>query len=349
MKTEAIDVSKYQGEIDWKKVKESGIESAIIRAGYGRDTMDKYFAYNAEQAIANDIPVGFYWFIYATSINRAIENADMFHSLIKKYKDKITMKVWADWEYDSDNNSIKNGVVQTKESRTLIVKAFLKRLQEYGYEVGVYANPDYINGKFGDLSEYPLWLAWYGGTEEDIKKYNPFMWQYSSKGTVPGIEGNVDMNYCYGELPKQEKETEEKAVEVNTAGKISVNYYSKAKEGNVKLSANFKAKEFACNDGSDPIFISPSLVEVLQKIRSHFGKAVNINSGYRTPTYNKKVGGATYSQHLYGTAADIRINGVKPKDIAAYAETLLPNTGGIGIYNNFVHVDVRKTKSRWNG
>lgn len=125
--------------------------------------------------------------------------------------------------------------------------------------------------------------------------------------------------------------------------------YSKAKNGNTKLSANFKVREFACNDGSDPIFISSELVEVLQKIRDHFGKPVNINSGFRTASYNKKVGGATYSQHLYGTAADIRISGVSPKSIAAYAETLLPNKGGIGTYRDFVHIDVREVKSRWNG
>ena len=128
-----------------------------------------------------------------------------------------------------------------------------------------------------------------------------------------------------------------------------IHCYSKAKEGNTKLSGNFKVKEFACKDGSDVIFIAPDLIDVLQKIRNHFGKAVHINSGYRTPAYNKKVGGATYSQHLYGTAADIRINGVEPKDIADYAETLLLSTGGIGRYKNFVHVDVREKKSRWNG
>lgn len=131
--------------------------------------------------------------------------------------------------------------------------------------------------------------------------------------------------------------------------KIVVHAYSKAKEGNVKLAPNFKVREFACNDGSDVVFVAPELVEILQKIRTHFGKAVNINSGYRTVSYNKKVGGATYSQHLYGTATDIYISGVKPKDIANYVETLMPNTGGIGIYSTFVHVDVRRTKSRWNG
>lgn len=130
---------------------------------------------------------------------------------------------------------------------------------------------------------------------------------------------------------------------------VSVKAYSKAKEGNVKLATNFTVKEFACNDGSDVVLVSPDLVKILQKIRTHFGKAVTINSAYRTPPYNKKVGGATYSQHVYGTAADIRINGVTPKQIAAYAETLLPNKGGIGIYPTFCHVDVRAAKSRWNG
>ena len=129
----------------------------------------------------------------------------------------------------------------------------------------------------------------------------------------------------------------------------SVKAYSKAKDGTKALSANFKVREFACKDGSDVIFISSGLVQVLQAIRSHFGKPVTINSAYRTPTYNKKVGGETYSQHQYGTAADITVSGVSPKDVAAYAETLLPGTGGIGIYSTFTHVDVRAVKSRWKG
>ena len=130
---------------------------------------------------------------------------------------------------------------------------------------------------------------------------------------------------------------------------MKVNVYSKSKDGNKNLSANFKVKEFACKDGSDPIFISMELVEVLQKIRTHFGKPVTINSAYRTPTHNKKEGGATYSQHLYGTGADIVVSGVQPKEVAKYAETLLVGKGGIGIYAGFTHVDVREVKSRWNG
>lgn len=130
---------------------------------------------------------------------------------------------------------------------------------------------------------------------------------------------------------------------------VTVKAYSKAKDGNKKLSDNFRVSEFACQDGSDVIFIAPSLVTILQKVRNHFGKAVTINSGYRTPTHNKKVGGTTYSQHLYGTAADIVVKGVAPKTVAAYVETLMPKKGGIGIYDSFVHVDCREVRSRWNG
>lgn len=130
---------------------------------------------------------------------------------------------------------------------------------------------------------------------------------------------------------------------------ITVKVYSKSKDGNKYLSKNFRVKEFASKDGADPIFISDQLVELLQKIRDHFGKAVVITSGYRSAKHNKAVGCATYSQHLYGTAADIKVTGVKPSVVADYAETLLVGTGGIGIYGTFVHVDVRAVKARWNG
>ena len=130
---------------------------------------------------------------------------------------------------------------------------------------------------------------------------------------------------------------------------MTINAYSKSRDGNKKLSANFKVKEFACTDGSDPIFIDSELVSVLQKIRTHFGKAVTITSAYRTPTKNEAVGGTTYSQHLYGRAADIKVNGVSPERVAAYAGKLLPNKGGIGKYQTFTHIDIRENCSRWNG
>lgn len=137
---------------------------------------------------------------------------------------------------------------------------------------------------------------------------------------------------------------------------MAIKAYSYAKDGSKKLSANFVVKEFRCKDGSDPIFIDSELVELLQKIREHFGKPVHINSAYRTAAHNKAVKGATYSQHCYGMAADIRIQGVDVETLATYAETLLKNTGGIGRYPvktgrpaGWVHIDTRAVKSRWVG
>lgn len=130
---------------------------------------------------------------------------------------------------------------------------------------------------------------------------------------------------------------------------ISVNVYSKAKDGNKQLSKNFRVKEFACQDGTDTILVNPKLIVLLQKVRDHFGKPVTINSAYRTEAHNKKVGGSVYSQHKYGTAADVKIAGISPKTIATYVNTQMPNSGGIGVYSSFCHIDVRATKSRWNG
>lgn len=131
---------------------------------------------------------------------------------------------------------------------------------------------------------------------------------------------------------------------------MALEVYSLARDGSRYLSKNFQVKEFRCRDGSDPIFIDSELVTLLQKVRDHFGRPVVINSAFRTASYNaKQKNAAKYSQHLYGKAADIWIAGVSVDTLAAYAETLLPNKGGIGRYHadGFVHVDVRKAKSRW--
>lgn len=127
-----------------------------------------------------------------------------------------------------------------------------------------------------------------------------------------------------------------------------VHAYSLAKDGNVQLTANFKVREFACKDGSDPIFISSGLASVLQQIRSFFKKPVTITSAYRTASHNKREGGSAQSRHLYGMAADIVVQGVAPLVVAEYADSLLPGTGGIIVYpkRGFVHIDVRKQKYR---
>lgn len=130
---------------------------------------------------------------------------------------------------------------------------------------------------------------------------------------------------------------------------IQVNAYSLAADGNRQASKNFKVREFRSKDGADAIFVSPQLVELVQRIRDHFGRPLIINSAYRTTSHNKAVGGARHSQHLYGTAADIVVSGVHPSAVADFAESLLPDSGGIGRYAGFTHVDVRPNKSRWKG
>lgn len=131
----------------------------------------------------------------------------------------------------------------------------------------------------------------------------------------------------------------------------TVTAYSRSGDGALPLERNFKVSEFACRDGSDAVFVSPQLVEVLQQIRDHFRAAVIINSGYRTPTHNAKVGGAAASQHLYGTAADITVRGHAPAEVGAYARALMPDFGGVGVYakKGFTHVDVRQRRADWQG
>ena len=127
---------------------------------------------------------------------------------------------------------------------------------------------------------------------------------------------------------------------------MSVTTYSKT--NNKALSKNFKVLEFACK-GNDcnTVKIDTKLVEYLQKIRDHFGKAVTINSGYRCSKHNKRVGGATASYHVKGQAADIVVAGIKPAEVAKYAESI--GVLGIGLYDNFVHIDTRTKKSFWRG
>ena len=136
---------------------------------------------------------------------------------------------------------------------------------------------------------------------------------------------------------------------------MSICEYSLRRDSTRQLSPSFRVREFGCK-GSDVVLLDEELVVLLQCIREHFGKPVTITSGYRTAAHNKSVGGAAYSQHLYGRAADIRVQGIPVEQLAAYAETCLPGTGGIGRYPpragravGWVHVDTRPAKSRWTG
>lgn len=113
-----------------------------------------------------------------------------------------------------------------------------------------------------------------------------------------------------------------------------------------KVGQHFKVKEFACKDGSQVVFIDDHLVSILDILRNQVGKPVHINSGYRTPTRNKAVGGAKYSYHMRGMAADIRVNGISAKEIANKLNKIIPDECGIIVYSTWVHIDTREKKYR---
>ena len=126
----------------------------------------------------------------------------------------------------------------------------------------------------------------------------------------------------------------------------NVKTFSKKKDGNTKLSANFRVREFACNNGSDNIKIDLDNVKQLQKIRDHFGKSITITSGYRTVAHNIKIGGSKQSYHCKGQAADIVIKGVDPLKVYLYADSIGVN-GAIYYPNSrFCHIDTRPNKYR---
>ena len=109
---------------------------------------------------------------------------------------------------------------------------------------------------------------------------------------------------------------------------------------------HFWREELACNCMCGQDTIDYELADLLDSIREYFGVPVTVTSGNRCPSYNAEIGGGLHSQHLLGKAADIKVKGVKPQDVADFAETLL-DEGGIGRYNSFTHVDVRNRKARW--
>ena len=133
---------------------------------------------------------------------------------------------------------------------------------------------------------------------------------------------------------------------------MAIKTYSKTSRA--KLTNNFQVKEFACHGKGccSTVMIDTALADILQNIRDHFGKPVNVNSGYRCPIHNKNVGGATGSYHAKGKAADISVVDVAPAEVAKYAESI--GVKGIGLYETaadgfFVHVDTRTRKSFWYG
>ena len=207
MAIKGIDVSTFQGEINWEKVKNDGIKFAILRAGYGMDIEsqdDKYIERNISECERLGIPFGVYLFSYANTVAKASSEAE--HTLRIVAGHKVPMGVWYDIE---DNNT--SGSVD-KSYLTQIIEKYCTIIKEAGYEVGIYASLNWLRNKIdASLQEkYPIWVAQYNNECTYDKKY--VMWQYTSSGKVNGISGNVDMNYYYGELEESADNTETKSI-----------------------------------------------------------------------------------------------------------------------------------------
>lgn len=127
---------------------------------------------------------------------------------------------------------------------------------------------------------------------------------------------------------------------------MNIKSYIMDTDANEKLGKHFKVKEFACKDGSPVVFIDEYLYTILEILRNKIGKPVVITSGYRTPEWNAKCGGAKYSYHMRGMAADIRVDGMSAKELANKLNAIVPDECGIIVYKSWVHFDVRKAKYR---
>jgi len=190
-----IDVSTFQSEIDWHSVKESGIDFAIIRAGYGRDAgqVDRRFHENMQKADEAGVDCGAYWYSYATTPEQAVLEAEACYETIKEYKFEYPIV------FDIEDESQKYLSTATISA---IIESFCSTLEEKGYYVSLYSYASFLNSKVyqSTLEKYDVWVAHYNVSKPSYTG-NYGMWQYTSSGSVSGINGNVDLDYSYKNYP----------------------------------------------------------------------------------------------------------------------------------------------------
>lgn len=213
-----IDVSSWQGKPDWKKVKKSGIEFAILRI-HQKNGPDTSFEHNYKGCKANAIPIGGYKYSYALTPAQALEEAEDTLSVLAGRG--LDFPVFYDLEWNSQR---KLG----SESIEKIAETFLNRIKKAGYKVGVYCNMDWYQKVLTEkLRKYALWIARYpaddnGTIQERLRPDIGVGWQYSSKGKVSGITGNVDMNVFYKNYTEDKVKKVDKLKEFTDLG----NYYA---------------------------------------------------------------------------------------------------------------------------
>lgn len=197
-----IDISKWQGTVDFTKVAANGIQFAILREGYSQTVDDKFFEY-AKGCRANNISVkGVYHFSYALNAEQAKNEAAFCIKQVEKAglgKDTV---IFYDFEYDTVKQAKEKGVNLGKSECITFTKAFCEYVTSHGYKAGIYSNIDYHKNMYTDelISQYIYWLADYTGDPD----YHCVFHQYTSKGSVNGIAGNVDLDYFYDDVVQPE-------------------------------------------------------------------------------------------------------------------------------------------------
>ena len=190
-----LDISKWNGNIDWKAVKEANIDFVIIRAGYGTGYVDPYFKKNIESAIKNNLMVGIYWFSYAHSYQGAKLEAEKCYKTIKKYKDNISLPVFWDFEYDSVNYARKHGYSISNKLASGMADTFCTTIKNKGMRAGIYTNIDYSKRYFTKkvLNKYHCWVAQW--TSNCTYKEHYIIWQCTDNFRINGKK--FDLNKLY--------------------------------------------------------------------------------------------------------------------------------------------------------
>ena len=194
-----IDVSAWQEEVDYAKVKESGVEGVIIRlARYNMDK-DPYFDRNYTEAKKHGLLVGCYYFIGASNVKEAEKEAEKVIQLLDEKKYELELPVFYDVE-DEHDTFPGNITILDDQRLTDMVKRFCDTLLENGYYAGFYCNLKFAKNEIymDQLSKYPFWVARW--SENNACKYPYAVWQYSASGSVPGVNGDCDVDLCFADF-----------------------------------------------------------------------------------------------------------------------------------------------------
>lgn len=348
-----MDVSYSQGKINWNKVKASGmIDFAIIRAGYGKELsqIDSQFENNYKGCKDNGISVGAYWYSYAKTPEDAKKEAQTCLKILsgKQFEYPVAFDIE---ESDILNNRDVNGICE----------AFCSEIEKGGYFAAIYSFKSAFEYQINSTikNKYSTFLS-----HVDVQETNyqgAFdIWQYSWKGVVPGITGDVDLDYSYKDFPTAIKNSGMNGFKANSGSNSNVipnknSIHEFAPADNIQIFPHFNCNEFKCKCGDEhSYYIDFDLLKGLESLRDQLNcNSIVITSGYRCSAHDKNVGGTGSGFHTKGQAADIicydtNRNVISAKEVCCAAQDL----GFMGIANidkdyTVTHLDMGNRK--WYG